>query len=102
MRQRLSPQGQLPHLRKSKVTVQQPLDDTIAVWAKGQYLQVALLPASGGAAAAPAVGLRPPSGVAAPEAGLPPQPVLHKPRGHKPASDHPWNNPNTEAYLFGR
>lgn len=100
-RYQILPQSQLPNLRKTNVTVQERLDGSFWVWGKGQPLQVATIPAVG-AAAAPAVGLRPPSGAAAPETkvALPPGP--HKPKGHKPAPDHPWRNPNTRAYLFGR
>lgn len=101
-RYQILPQSQLPNLRKSPVTVQQRLDGTLTVWAKGQYLQVKALPQAASAAAAPALGLRPPSGAAAPEPRRPPQPGEPKPKEHKPAPDHPWCNPNTKAYLFGR
>jgi hypothetical protein len=99
-RYQILPESQLPNLRKSKVTVQQRLDGTIHVWAKGQYLQIKPLPPRDAAAAAPAVGLRPPCGAAAPDQGLPPQPREPKPKGHKPAPDHPWRktNTNTRAY----
>lgn len=100
-RYQILPESQLPNLRKRLVTVQERLDGTLWVWAKGQYLQVAPVPA-GGAAAAPAVGLRPPSGAAAPEAEVAKGSKVHKPKGHKPAAGHPWRNPNTRAYLFGR
>lgn len=95
-RYQILPQSQLPNLRKTKVTVQERLDGSLWVWGKGQSLQVAMIPATG-AAAAPAVGLRPPSGAAETQAQ-----VASKPKGHKPAPDHPWRNPNTRAYLFGR
>lgn len=94
-------QSQLPHLRKTPVTVQERLDGSLWVWGKGQPLQVAMIPAVG-AAAAPAVGLRPPSGAAEPETKVAPRPGPHKPKGHQPAPDHPWRNPNSRAYLFGR
>lgn len=100
-RYQILPQSQLPNLRKSKVTVQERLDGSLWVWGKGQALQVATLPAVGGAAA-PAVGLRHPSGAAAPATKVASCPELHKPKGHKPAPDHPWRNPNSRAYLFGR
>ena len=101
-RYQILPQSQLPNLRKTKVTVQERLDGSLWVWAKGQYLQVAAIPRVGDAPAAPAVGLRPPSGAAATRAQVASQPGLHKPKGHKPAPDHPWRNPNTRAYLFGK
>ena len=101
-RYQILPQSQLANLRKSPVTVQQRLDGSLWVWGKEQYLQVTAVPAGGGAAAAPAVGLRPPYGAAAIETGAASQPGLNKPKGHKPAPDHPWRNPNTMAYLFGR
>lgn len=101
-RYQILPQSQLPNLRKTKVTVQERLDGTLMVAGKGQYLQVAQVPPAGGSAAAPAVGLRPPSGPAAPEAKRAPQPRVHKPTGHQPASDHPWRKSYKGTFLSGR
>lgn len=101
-RYQILPQSQLPNLRKTKVTVQERLDGTLMVVGKGHYLQVAQVRPAGGAAAAPAVGLRPPSGPAAPEAKVAPQPRVHKPTGHQPASDHPWRKSYKGTFLAGR
>lgn len=72
-RYQILPQSQLPNLRKTKVTVQKRLDGSLWVWGKGQALQVALIPAKGGAAAA--------------------QPRVPKPTGHKPAPTTPGEIP---------
>jgi hypothetical protein len=89
-RHQILPDSQRPNLRKHSVTVQQRLDGTLAIWAKGQYLKLAPLPAPGGAAVAPAVGLRPPSGTTAPDLQVASPAKGHKPKGHQPAPDHPW------------
>jgi hypothetical protein len=94
--------SQLPNLRKNKVTVQKRLDGTLCIWAKGQYLQTKALPPSAGAAAPPPLGLRPLSGEAAPETVATPQGRQLSPKAHKPAPDHPWRNPKTREYFFGR
>ena len=100
-RYQILPPSQLPNLRKSRVTVQQRLDGTVAIFAKGQYLQATLLPSAGGAAAAPAVGLRPPCGAAATATPVAQCKKGSVGKGHKPAPDHPWCNPNTRTFLSG-
>lgn len=101
-RYQILPQSQLPNLRKTKVTVQKRLDGTIHVWTKGQYLSTRLTPTAGGAAGAPPVGLRPPSGAPASEAAAAPNTASPKPKGNTPTPGGPWRNPNTRNWLFGR
>lgn len=100
-RYQILPDSQLANLRKTSVTVHQRLDGGVRAWAKGQYLQIAPRPA-GGAAAAPTVGLRPPSGAAASAAQVTPRRRVHKPKGHTPAPEHPWRKSYKGTFLSGR
>ena len=89
-RYQIEPASQVAGLRRSAVTVQERLDGSVALWAKGQYLQAKALPPKGGAAASPAVGLRPPCGDAEPATAV----VIPAPgpsgKAHTPAPNHPW------------
>ena len=78
--------SQRPGLARSAVTVQERLDGSVAVWARGQYLQVRELPATSAPACSP-VGLRPPCEQAAAGPTAPRTP-------HRPAPNHPWRTPH--------
>ena len=89
-------------LRGSKVTVEQRLDGTLKLRWRGKYLRCRRVKSAARrqatrqarAAAGSSVGLRPPSKPAVPK----PKPD----KAVKPAPHHPWKNPHTRTFLFGR
>lgn len=82
-----------PGLRGSRVTVELRLDGSLALRWRGQYLAYHVLPA-------PAAGAAP--GGSAPLARTLPRRAPAPAKAHKPAPDHPWRQPGTRTFLFGR
>jgi len=85
--------GVQPGLRGDKVWVERRLDGTLALRWRGQYLPYHAVPA---AAAGAAPGGSAPLARPAPRRG--PAPA----KAHQPTPDHPWRQPGTRTFLFGR